>query len=173
MEATNWVAAHWFDLIQTLGIIGSLLLAVHTALKDERSRKISNSLAISEQYRDIWKEAFEHPALARVLDSSPNFEKYPISFEEERFVMMLILHVSTAFRAMKHGEFVALEGFQRDVQEFFSLPIPKAVWDKLKGLQDRKFAVFVEKMLEFKISTNSFIKRSDSIDTDRVSKLLI
>ena len=71
-----------------------------------------------------------------------------ISVEEETFVKMLISHLSTVFRAMKHGEFVTLEGLQKDVQEFFTWPIPKAVWEKFKPLQDRKFAAFVENSLQ-------------------------
>jgi hypothetical protein len=71
-------------------------------------------------------------------------EKDPVSIEEERFVTTLILNLSTAFRAMKYGEFVTLEGLQKDIQGFFSLPIPKTLWKKLKPLQDESFAAFAE-----------------------------
>jgi len=145
MEETNWIAAHWFDLIQTVGIVGSLLFAAYTTHKDERARGIANSIAINDQYREIWKEIYEYPKLARVLDKEADLANDPISFEEERFVMKLILHLGTAFRAFKSGEFVTLEGLQKDVQQFFSLPIPTAVWEKLKSFQDHNFAVFVDK----------------------------
>jgi hypothetical protein len=150
MEETNWIAAHWFDLIQTVGIVGSLLFAAYTTHKDERGRRIANSIAINEQYRKIWQTIYERPKLARVLDKDADLKKDPVSIEEERFVMTLILHLGTAFRAMKDGEFVTLEGLQKDVQQFFLLPIPKAVWEKLKPLQDENFVKFIEKCLGFK-----------------------
>ena len=42
--------------------------------------------------------------------------------------MKLILHLGTAFRAMKHGEFVPLEGLKKDVEQV--LP---AIKDVLQG----------------------------------------
>ena len=145
MEEINWLTAHWFDLIQTVGIVGSLLFAAYTTHKDDRARKIANSIAMNDQHRQIWREIYDHPKLARVLQKDADLEKEPVSIEEERFVTTLILNLGTAFRAMKYGEFVALEGLQKDVQDFFSLPIPKALWKKLQPLQDENLVAFVEK----------------------------
>ncbi len=39
---------------------------------------------------------------------------------------------------------VSPEGLRRDVSEFFSLPIPAAVWNKFKVLQNDRFVKFVE-----------------------------
>jgi hypothetical protein len=147
MEATNWFTAHWFDLAQTAGIVGSLLFAAYTTHKDERARRIANSIAMNDQYRQIWKEIYDHPKLARVLQNDADVEKEPVSVEEERFVTTLILNLGTAFRAMKYGEFVTLEGLEKDVRGFLSLPIPKMLWKKLKPLQDGNFAEFIEKCL--------------------------
>jgi plasmid maintenance system killer protein len=148
MGVSPWFAEHWFDLLQTVGIVGSFLLAAYTTRKDERARRIGNSIAINEQYRQIWKEQFEHPGLSRVLSKDADVAKNPVSHEEELFATMLILHLSTVYRAMKHGEFVTLEGLERDVEGFFSLPIPKVVWQKIKPLQDRNFVQFIEASVE-------------------------
>ena len=145
MEA-NWITGHWLDLLQSIGIVGGLLFSAYTTRKDERARRISNSIAINEQYRQIWNEMYNHPELSRVLAKDANVRKTPVSRQEELFVTMLILHLSTVYRAMKHGEFVKLEGLQKDVEEFFSLPIPQAVWRKIKPLQDRNFVRFIEEI---------------------------
>lgn len=142
-----WISGHWFDIFQTTGIVASFLVAAYTTWKDERARKIGNSIAINQQYRETWKELFRHPRLARVFAENTDVEKEPVSVEEETFVKMLISHLSTVYRAWKQGEFVKLEGSQKDVQGFFTLPIPKAVWEKFKPLQDEKFAAFVEDCL--------------------------
>jgi len=143
MEA-NWITGHWLDLLQSLGIVGGLLFSAYTTRKDERARRISNSIAINEQYRQIWNEMYNHPELSRVLAKDANVRQTPVSRQEELFVTTLILHLSTVYRAMKHGEFVNLEGLQKDVAEFFSLPIPRAVWNKIKKFQDENFMRFIE-----------------------------
>ena len=145
MVLASWFSEYWFDPLQTLGIIGTLLLAIYTARKDERARRIGNSIAINDQYRKIWSRIYEHPELARVLDAEADAKD--ISIGEELFATTLISHLSTVFRAMKHGEFVTLEGLRRDVREFFILPIPNAVWEQLKPLQDSGFVAFVEECL--------------------------
>lgn len=43
--------------------------------------------------------------------------------------------------------FVKLEGMQKDIKAFFSLPIPKAVWEQVKPFQDEDFVEFVENSL--------------------------
>jgi hypothetical protein len=145
MGLSSWFSEHWFDLLQTVGIVGSLLLAIYTTRKDEWARRIGNSIAINDQYRKIWKDVYEHPELARVLDVEADAKD--ISIGEEFFVTTLISHLSTVFRAMKHGEFVKLEGLERDVREFFALSIPKAIWEKLRPFQDGKFVAFMENCL--------------------------
>jgi hypothetical protein len=49
---------------------------------------------------------------------------------------------------MKHGEFVKYEGLQRDVKEFFALPIPRMIWGKIAALQDADFNKFIEAALK-------------------------
>jgi hypothetical protein len=147
MGATQWIGENWIELLQTIGIVGGSLLAAYTTRKDEQARKISNSIAISEQYRQIWKDIYDHPQLARVLEKDTDVVAEPVSVGEEMFVTTIVAHLSTVFRAMKHGEFVELEGLQKDVRDFFALPIPKAVWAKLKPLQDANFTKFIETTL--------------------------
>ena len=141
----DWIARHWFDALQTVGIIGTLSLSAYATWKDVQARRIGNSIAINGQYRTIWKDIYEYPHLARVLEKDADVKD--ISTGEELFVTTLISHLSTVFRAMKHGEFVKLEGLQNDVREFFALPIPKAVWERLKAYQDANFAKFIETAL--------------------------
>lgn len=104
----------------------------------------------------MWDEAdqlhqlakiFRRCILARVFEKDADVADPPISLGEELFVTSIVAHLSTVFRAMKHGEFVKLEGLQNDIRELFALPIPKAVWDKLRPFQDANFAKFIETAL--------------------------
>jgi hypothetical protein len=145
MGASLWITGHWFDLIQTVGIVGGLLFTAYAVLREERATKIATLIAANQQYREIWQELYKNPRLARVLKNNLNLDKESISDEEALFVNLLILHLGTVYRAMKSGMFVRLQGLQRDIQEFFTLPIPKAVWEKAKSFQDKDFVEFIGK----------------------------
>lgn len=67
--------------------------------------------------------------------------------EEELFVGFLILHLNSAYQAINSGMFASPEGLKVDVRKFFSCPIPKAIWEKMRIFQNKKFATFVEFML--------------------------
>jgi len=76
----------------------------------------------------------------------------PLSHEETLFVTFLILHLSVVFRVMKAKMFVNIEGFTEDVKEFFSLPIPKTIWNSIKSSQDKDFVSFIEKLVSKRIN---------------------
>jgi len=158
MEIFHWVAEHGFDLVGVVGIIASLLFTAVSFHKDDRSRKIGNLIAITQQHRDVWQQLYERPGLARILKTDVDLGTEPISGDEFLFVKLLILHLDTVYRAMKAGTFVKLEGLQDDIAQFMSLPIPKFVWDKLKPLRDADFITFVENCVYSHKSTASTLK---------------
>lgn len=131
-----------------MGIMGTGLFAGYAILKDEKARRIGNSIAIADQYVRIWRELYQHPELGRVLNAGANPEKEPVSDQEQLFVNMLINHLSIVFRAGKQREFVDIEGLDKDVRNFFRLPIPNTVWRDARPLQDKDFAAFVEMCLQ-------------------------
>ena len=143
----SWIQAHWLDLLQSVGIIGGLLLTSYVTWKDAEARRIANSIAITEQYRQVWREVYDHPELSRVLQKHVDLKQQPISVGEEIFVTTLILHLDTVVRATKRGEFVKIDGLRKDVEDFFGLAIPKAVWAKVKTFQDSDFVAFIEDCL--------------------------
>lgn len=144
---SSWIAEHWFDAIQTVGIIGGLLFTAFAMRRDEKARRISNLVSMTDQYRQIWKETYERPKLSRVLEKHVDVNAQPPSDEESLFINFLIQHLDCVYEAMKDGMFIALEGMRADIKEFFSLPIPKAVWEKSKRLQNQGFVRFVEACL--------------------------
>ena len=71
-------------------------------------------------------------------------KRHPVTTQEWLFVKMLILHLDNVRRAAKSSLFVNLEGMKKDVREFFALPIPKAVWEKMRPFQDAEFVAFLD-----------------------------
>lgn len=90
----------------------------------------------------------DHSELRRIEEREVDLISEPLRYEEERFVNMVILHLNASFYAMRKGFLPAPEGLEADIVSFFSLPIPMRVWKKTRGLRDRKFADFVERVLE-------------------------
>jgi len=144
MGVSAWVAEHWFELLQTVGIIGGLLLTAYTLRKDEKARKVSNLIAINAQYERIWNEFYARPMLHRVLRPDVDLGKEPISDDEQLFVKTLIFHLDAVRRAMDAGVFVEIQKLQKDIQNFFAFPIPHAIWNKIKPFQDEDFVEFIE-----------------------------
>jgi hypothetical protein len=140
----SWFSEHWFDLLQTVGIVGSLWIAVISLRSEAKTRRIANLLAITASHREIWKEFLNNPRLVRVRDAVADTAKQPVTDAERMFVTFVILHISGVHYAMKDQLVVTVEGLRRDIAQFFSLPIPREVWEKVKVLQNDDFVAFVE-----------------------------
>jgi hypothetical protein len=140
-----WVRENWFVALQSLSILGGLFFTAISFRVDTKARRIGNLITLTQQHRDIWTQLYKRPELARVLDRAVILHNAPITREEELFVTLLILHLSSAFHAMQAGLFMTPQGLSEDIIQFFSLPIPKAVWSEVQRLQDADFVEFVER----------------------------
>lgn len=144
MEGAAWFGNNWFIFLQSAGIIGSLLFTGISIGIDARARRVSNLLTLTQQHRDIWENLYARPELIRVLDPAANLPHDPVTTAEEVFVILLILHLNAAYRAIRGGFLRGPDELQRDVQTFFSLPIPRIVWERAKNFQDKDFVRFVD-----------------------------
>jgi len=144
---THWLADNWFNLFSSFGIIGGLFFTAISLRSEAKTRRIANLLTVTANYREIWNGYSGNPELARVLDASADVEKQPVTPAEELFVEQIIFHISNVFYAMKDDLFIKQDGSRRDIAQFFSLPVPKAVWTKTKLLQNQDFAAFIESSL--------------------------
>jgi hypothetical protein len=144
MILTDWLALHWFDLLQAMGIVGGLFFAGWSLHLNAQTQRAANLLTLTVQHRDIWKMLYEQPKLARVLEPKLDLFKHPVTDDEARFVSFLILHLNASYQAIKADVLLKAEGLTADVQEFFALPIPKNVWQKMRKFYDADFVAFVE-----------------------------
>jgi hypothetical protein len=144
MILTSWLALHWFDLLQTVGIVGGLFFTGWSLHLDTQTQLAANLLTLTVQHRDIWKMLFDEPKLARILEAKLDLSKNPVTDDEARFVGFLILHLNASYQAIKAGVLMKAEGLTADIQEFFALPIPKAVWEKMRKFYDADFVTFVD-----------------------------
>src|SRR6266404_2912133 len=125
MSRFSWLADNWFTILQSLGIIGSLLFTGISLRISSKARRVSNLLEITAHHREIWTALYDDPQLSRVLDPSADLKKQPITRKEELLVKFLVLHFASAFRAMKNRMVSEPKGLRADVRTFFALPIPR------------------------------------------------
>jgi hypothetical protein len=144
----QWFTENWFNLFSSAGIIGGLWFTAVSLHSETKTRRIANLLTLTANYREVWKEFFRSPELARVIEPSADVAKQPVTPAEEFFVNMVISHTSSVYEALKDELLTKQEGLRRDVRSFFSLPVPEAVWIKTKLLQNHDFAAFIESSLK-------------------------
>jgi hypothetical protein len=147
-DMAKWLAENWFNLFSSAGIIGGLWFTAVSLHSETKTRRIANLLTLTANYREVWKEFFRSPELARVIEPSANVAKQPVTPAEEFFVNMVISHTSSVYEALKDELLNKQEGLRRDVRAFCSLPVPNAVWIKTKMLQNQDFAAFIESSLK-------------------------
>jgi len=144
MGFTRWVVDNWFVLLQSAGIIGGLFFNGISLRSETMTRRVTNLLAITESHRTLWTSLYSRPTLKRVLDDRADLNRLAPTREEEIFVNAVIFHLNSVFYARRAGLLFKLEGLRRDVAWFFSLPIPRAIWERTKPLQNDDFVEFVE-----------------------------
>jgi hypothetical protein len=144
MGFLHWLGQNWFPFIQSAGIIGSLLFSGVSARNLREEERTTNLLEIKRQHDDLWQAVFESPRLARLLDPQANLKTKPVTREEELFVILAVAHLSTAHRVLLKRMSEPSEALRQDIRWFFSLPIPKTVWEKTRSRYDAAFVELVE-----------------------------
>jgi hypothetical protein len=146
----SWLADNWFNIVTTV-LGGGVWFSGYSIHKDAKAhkeeanaRRVANLLAITASHREIWIEFLNNPKLARVHDATADTRKQPVTDSEQVFVALVIVHTNSVFYANKDQLVIEYEGLRRDIAQFFSLPIPKAVWSRAKLLQNHDFVAFVE-----------------------------
>lgn len=120
---------------------------------DAKVRRVSNLVELTKQHREIWTQIYRRPELKRILESEPDLEAKPVTEEERLFITLLILHLASAYEAIRAGVFKEPERLQVDVRKFFSNPVPRMVWRSVRPLQNRSFISFLEQCLGAKGSS--------------------
>ena len=139
-----------FNFVGAAGVIGSLWFTAVSLRSETRTRRIANLLTITANHRELWKIFLTNKELARVRDNMADTRTLPVAQAEWVFVGMVIQHSSSVYQAMKDQLVVKLEGLRRDIAEFFSLPVPREIWEKTKVLQNDDFVAFVESCRNWK-----------------------
>ncbi len=130
----GWIAGNWFDFLQTVAIVTGLFATVHNIRADRRERMVNTQFMIAAGHREIWSRLADNPNLSRVLSREADLSEKPVTLEEELLVQFLILHLRATFKARRAKMDFADDRIALDTRYFFTLPIPRAVWEKSRAL---------------------------------------
>lgn len=147
MGIGEWLAEHWFPLVQTLGIVGSFAIASRSLSLDSRSRRAELHFMMTASHREIWEHYVNTPALAATLDPGRSLVANPPLPSEERFVLLVLLHTATVHHAVELRALRQWPGWRADVKAFFSLPVPRTVAKRFLEFQEPGFRRFLEDLL--------------------------
>lgn len=136
-------AIPWFDVVQSAGIILSILFTVYTINVERKRRNVEVTLLLAQQYREIWQPLVDYEALSRVFDEKIDTAELQLSESERRFVRLIISHVRYS-TILKSDDSEFMRAAQDDVGAFFSLPVPRAAWEEVRELHSKEFVTFVE-----------------------------
>ena len=150
MGIGDWILQNWFNLFSVAGVIGGLVFTAISVRSDTETRRIANLLTLTNNQRELLQVFYQKLDLSRILDGSADTESVPVNRGEKIYTSALIQHLASTFRAMKSDLTVKPQGLQRDVRDFFGLPIPKIVWEEVKDFHDSDFVMFVENCLKEK-----------------------
>jgi hypothetical protein len=146
-QLVRWFFDNWGQLLQSTGIIMGLAFNALALRADARSRQADTLIRITEAHRSLWMHFEERSELSRVFDSKADVIANPLSAKELRFIQFLINHLIVTYQAQKLGIYQQPKHLKEDMRSFFSLPIVRVAWSKMRMCQDDDFVEFVESAL--------------------------
>lgn len=138
---------NWFDLIQTVSLMGGLLFTGLSLRRENSARRWSNLLALKQEHRELWSTIHDRPELSRILKAEVDLLAHPMTQAEEVFLHQVIVHVAVSWELIRQGTPLDLTAFRNDVGAFFNLPLPRAEWRAVRMSQKPQFVTFVETAL--------------------------
>jgi hypothetical protein len=73
---------------------------------------------------------------------------HPPVIAEEEFLRLVIIHFETGWRLAYRIDRSEMKALANDVHDFFSLPLPRAVWEKTQLCRNPRFVRFVKRALK-------------------------
>ena len=140
----SWLKENWFPTLQGVGIVAGLAFTAVSLRRDAKGRKRTDALALMQQHRELWSEVHRRPELGRILQGTADLIANPITVTEQEFLNLVIIHFNTGWQLAREGKLLKLETLAVDAGGFFSLPLPRAVWEQTKSAREREFVAFVD-----------------------------
>ncbi|HAB19275.1 MAG TPA: hypothetical protein PLX89_07195 [Verrucomicrobiota bacterium] len=142
-----FLESNWFNVVQSVGIVASLVFTAITIRRDSKSHRMTALLALEEQHRELWSELHRRPELGRILSAEVDLVANPITTAEKEFLNTVFVHFCIGWRLAKEHKVLSVEDLRRDLWDFVLKPIPSQVWHETKNTRERAFVRFAAEAL--------------------------
>lgn len=160
----GFVADNWFDLLQSAGIVASMVFSAFAIREQTRQAKATNIFLITQHHRELWTSMLDHVDLQRIFDKAADTIATPVTERERTFTNMVFLHSAACLHAIDTGVLSPVHGMEADIRDILSYPVPREVWKQVGRFHDKEFASFVDRMLNDVIYVGTASKQSPSIE---------
>ena len=142
----EFIVKNWFDLLQSVFIVGGFFLSYFAIKSDTRSRKVEHLLQINQSQREIWNKIYSNPELYRIKETDVDLDLQPITLSERRLIQETILHIYAVHQAIKNKQ---LKGgkMEKEIGDYLRLPIPNKVWQEVEKYYDVQFVKYINDLL--------------------------
>ena len=100
-----------------------------------------------QQHRELWSEAHRRSDLARIFQPDLDLIAAPVTVAEDEYLNLVIDHFHTGWLLVITGVILKANVLAADAHAFFSLPLPRRVWDMTRHRRDPAFVRFIEEGL--------------------------
>lgn len=135
---------NWFDLVQSVAIVVSILLTLLALREQAHQLKVGNLFLMTQHHRELWGYMLDHPDLQRIFDMNVDLQTQPITERERTFMRMLFLHCEACVKAIKAGVATPVHGAEADIRSILSYPLPREVWKEARRFHEPEFVKFVQ-----------------------------
>lgn len=139
----EWTVEYSGLLIAAFSAAGGLLFNAVSTRANTHALQVQNLIALAAAHREIWRIPLENRELRRCLQSTVLGDLTP-TFEETVFVRFVVHQLYASFRARSYGMYSYEAGLAADIKQFFSKPIPRAIWLDLRRFQEKAFIAFID-----------------------------
>lgn len=149
-----WVDSNWFSILQSIGIVGGLIFTgktIRDAARTQRDateeRKVSNILEFDARHQNIWSDLYQREDLRRILEEQNDFLKGVVTPVEFQYLRQKVVQFQVGWELAKISKPEEIDAVVRDAAKFFSRPLSRRVWNKVKGLGNPKFVELVDEAM--------------------------
>ena len=147
MIVLPWLSDHWYEALESAGIIGGLLFTGFAVRTDARVRRAQTRIELTRAHREIWDKILSDPETALLLESDRDVSARPITAKEIEVVNRLVLHLRGALGAAEADIYIKPERLDDDVRDFFAHPIPRAAWRIVRESHDAEFVAYIDALV--------------------------
>lgn len=144
MDAGSWLAANWFSIAQTAGIVAAFAATFLQLRAMLRASRLQTAQAILATHRELWQLVYSNPSLAHIVEVTKTDGPIGITLDEQQFISQMVNHLQFMWRAQNERMFVWTQGDYLDVKDFLSLPIPRQQWQEIRKYHPDDFVTFLD-----------------------------